>query len=348
MPRPFGAVPTILNSTASPINVALLDQNWAQLLTDFNDSSIGYTNWGVDTGIANAYSVTIAGPLSSYATGMVIAFSPANTNTGASTVNVNGVGTVSILDVLGNTPQPGEILAGRTTYLVYNGTVFLLVNSSITGGVSYSYDWDDLMGNPKFLVPTNSGTGSSSTRYVNQIVGHPGLWQLITGTVSGTFGTLQSAAVFLDAFTWTIRSIWEPSTIGTSANLIFGFDSSPGSPLTNRTGIFIFGAQGTANYQFRCGSGASVTQIDSGIAFSVGVMHDFEIIGNTGSVAFYIDGALITTITTNIPASTSAMNFGLFAATGSGQSAIIADTFEYLINGIPQLGLNQRFLRGAV
>ena len=346
MPRPFGAVPTILNSTASPINVALLDQNWAQTLTDFNDSSIGYTNWGADSGIANAYVITIAGPLTSYAAGMVIAFLPANTNTGASTVNVNTIGTISILDVLGNAPAQGEILAGRVTYLVYDGTVFRLVNSSITGGVPYSYDWDDFTGNPKFLFPTSSGSGGSASSNA-QIVGHPGLWGLSCNS-GGNFGILVSKNIFLDSFTWTIRSIMEPSVIGTTANLIFGMDSAPGSTLTTRNGIFIFGAQGTANWQCRCSTNATNTQVDSGVAFSPGVMHDLKIVATTASVSFFIDGTSVATITTNIPASTTALQYGAFATTGGANSGIIVDTFEYLITGIPQLGTSPRFMLGAV
>jgi hypothetical protein len=350
MPRPFGAVPNIINSIASPINVAFLDQNWAQLLTDFNDSSIGYTNWGVDTGIANAYAVTIAGPLSAYATGMVIAFSPANSNTGASTINVNGIGTVSILDVIGNTPVPGEILAGRTTYLVYNGTVFLLVNSSITGGVSYSYDWDDFLGNPKFLATTASGSGTSVSAATTQQIGHPGLLQFVTATGTGNYARAYSpGGAFLDTFTWTVRCILEPTVIGTGSTFLFGLDSTPGQTGT-RNAVEFFGQSSAANWQCQCYNAVTSTVTNSGIPFSASTWYDLMLVANAGTVTFYINGSSVATITTNIPASTSLL-YPFVAITGgtSSGSGLYADTFEILATGIPFIGSNPfRFLKGPV
>jgi hypothetical protein len=349
MPRPFGAVPNIINSIASPINVAFLDQNWAQLLTDFNDSSIGYTNWGVDTGIANAYTVTIAGPLTAYATGMVIAFSPANTNTGASTININGVGTVSILDVIGNTPVPGEILAGRTTYLVYNGTVFLLVNSSITGGVPYSYYGDDFNGEGSQLALSASGTGCTAAFYTSQSVGHPGNVAFITSTGgTATYARAIMGAQFLDTFTYTVRGIMLPTVVGSGCIFMLGMDSQSGNASIPRFCVEFQGSTAHANWQCVTSISSSTTVVDSGIAFGVGTWADLEIVVNTSQAVFSINGSVVATITTNIPVSTQIMNpFGALTGGSAGSGALL-DTFELLITGIPQVGTNQRFLKGPV
>lgn len=346
MPRPFPAVPFIFNSIASPINIQDLDTDFAQILTDFNDSSIGYTNWGADSGIANAYVVTIPASFAAYAAGMVVAFLPANTNVaGGSTVNVNGIGTITILDVIGNQPAAGEIQSNRVTYLVYDGTVFRLVNSTITGGVPYYYDWDDFVGGPKFLIPVTTGTGVGQA-YTTQVVGHPGIYSLTSGNSAARLST--SLALFLDSFTWTIRSIISPVVIATGANMLFGMDSNPGFNLALRNGIWIYGLQGTANWQCRCSTAGANTTVDSGIAFSPSVWHDMMIVASTASVSFFIDGSLVTTITTNIPASTTVMAIEDQCSSGGGNSALLVDTFEILVQGVPQLGTKPRFLLGAV
>lgn len=126
MPRPFGAVPNIINSIASPINVQFFDQDYAQILTDFNDSAIGYVNYGADTGTANNYVVTLAQAPSAYAAGTTVAFTPANSNTGASVINVNTVGSASIVRPDGTALIGGELVIGVMAVLVYNGSNFVL------------------------------------------------------------------------------------------------------------------------------------------------------------------------------------------------------------------------------
>ena len=124
--RPFGAVPNIINSIASPINVQFFDQNYAQLLTDFNDSAIGYVNFGADTGTANNYVITLPQAPSAYAGGTTICFTPANSNTAASVINVNAVGSASIVRPDGTALTGGEIVQGVLCRLIYNGSNFVI------------------------------------------------------------------------------------------------------------------------------------------------------------------------------------------------------------------------------
>ena len=126
--RPFPAVPFIINSQASPIPVTDLDSNYAQLLTDFNDSAIGYVNYAADIGTANAYVLNLASAPSAYVSGMSVAFVPQNSNgAGASTLNVNSLGGVNITDAQAGTPQPGMIKAGMIVIAVYDGVQFRIV-----------------------------------------------------------------------------------------------------------------------------------------------------------------------------------------------------------------------------
>lgn len=126
--RPFPAVPFIINNQASPIPVTDLDTDFSQLLTNFNDSAIGYVNYAADIGIANAYVLNLTSAPSAYVAGMVVAFVPANSNgAGASTINVNSLGGVNITDAQAGTPTPGLIKAGMGIVAVYDGTQFRIL-----------------------------------------------------------------------------------------------------------------------------------------------------------------------------------------------------------------------------
>lgn len=97
----------------------------AQLLTLFG---------GVDTGAANTYLLNFAWPYSSYQNGEVIYFIPSNTNTGPSTLNVNGLGVIPITNINGSALSANQITAGTTTEVMYyNGAFQLLSIGSLSG-----------------------------------------------------------------------------------------------------------------------------------------------------------------------------------------------------------------------
>lgn len=56
----------------------------------------GTGSWGTDTGTANTYLVELPYPPSSYVDGLEVSFRPLNTNTGASTINVNSLGVKNV------------------------------------------------------------------------------------------------------------------------------------------------------------------------------------------------------------------------------------------------------------
>lgn len=86
------------------------------------------TLWGgVDTGVANAYVLDFDSNFTSYTDGIVIYWLPSNTNTGPSTINVNGLGPVPILNQDGSDLYVGQIQANQVTLIVYRSGAFSLV-----------------------------------------------------------------------------------------------------------------------------------------------------------------------------------------------------------------------------
>lgn len=83
---------------------------------------------GVDTGSANTYVLNFAAPFTAYTDGIVIYWVPANTNTGASTLNVNGLGPVAITNPLGGALLAGQLVAGQFAAVAYQSGVFTLLS----------------------------------------------------------------------------------------------------------------------------------------------------------------------------------------------------------------------------
>jgi len=85
---------------------------------------------GVDVGVTNAYVLNFVANFSAYTDGIVIYWIPSNTNIGASTINVNGLGPVPIVNQDGTALTPGQIAAGQVSTIIYNGAGFLLLASA--------------------------------------------------------------------------------------------------------------------------------------------------------------------------------------------------------------------------
>jgi len=78
------------------------------------------------TGASNAYSVTLSSSVDQFITGMTIAFIANHTNTGAATLNVNGLGAKSIKTNVSTAMSSGDIANGQVIMVTYDGTNFQL------------------------------------------------------------------------------------------------------------------------------------------------------------------------------------------------------------------------------
>ncbi|MCK5602312.1 hypothetical protein KAR91_10595 [Candidatus Pacearchaeota archaeon] len=90
---------------------------------------VGSANFYSDTGAANAYVINIIGSFQAptvYQTGMMVRFTVANPNTGASTINVSSLGVQNIKRGDG-TDVEADDLTGQCI-LVYDGTNFVLLS----------------------------------------------------------------------------------------------------------------------------------------------------------------------------------------------------------------------------
>lgn len=83
-------------------------------------------NYATDAGAANAYVVSLSLAPSSYVAGQRVTFKATNANTGASTLNLNGLGVKNIVNQSASALVANDILAGSTVSVVYDGTNFVI------------------------------------------------------------------------------------------------------------------------------------------------------------------------------------------------------------------------------
>jgi hypothetical protein len=127
--------------------------------TDFNAHKADYVKhpgYGVATGSANAYSVTLNPAPTSYVEGMAIAVKINVDNTGASTINVNGLGAKAIKKPNGNDVSAGNLKAGSIYTLRYNGTNFILQGEGGSGNAQPS----DVLSGKTFTNDSGEQTGT--------------------------------------------------------------------------------------------------------------------------------------------------------------------------------------------
>lgn len=114
-----------------------------------------------DSGAADAYVLTLSPAITAYAAYQHFRFKAANANTGASTINVNGVGAKNITDTDTNALIGGEILANGYYEVVYDGTQFQLLNpEKATIGTGKQTIWIPAVA---MIATTTNGAASAVT-----------------------------------------------------------------------------------------------------------------------------------------------------------------------------------------
>lgn len=111
-------------------------------------------------GSANAYTASLTPALTAYTEGAAIAVKINAANTGASTININGLGVKSIRDPRGNTLPAGKLTAGSIYTLRYNGTNFILQGEGASGNATAS----DLLSGKTASTDAGDITGTMPNR----------------------------------------------------------------------------------------------------------------------------------------------------------------------------------------
>lgn len=100
-------------------------RNIVQELDSHKNDKVAHIDYAVASG-TNTYTANIQG-ITALVEGLSVKIKFQNANTGASTLNINGLGAKEIRKSNGNTLSSGNIKAGQICHLVYTGSVFQLL-----------------------------------------------------------------------------------------------------------------------------------------------------------------------------------------------------------------------------
>lgn len=213
--------------------------NQIRLVDQVTNSQLLSLFGGVDTGAANAYILNFTAAFSSLTNGIVIEWIPANTNTGASTISVNGLAISPLVNPDGTALLAGQIVAGQPSLIsFYNGNWLLLVPVGTVrfgvAGANGVFGWGTLAA---AYVDMSPDKGSWTTTF-------SGPWS----AGSNPTGTLKFEKQGTQVTVWADASISQTST-GGGAITASGLPASitPSSPRNVISAQVINGSAGITN-----------------------------------------------------------------------------------------------------
>lgn len=133
---------------------------------------------GAVGGTGTAITLTHTRPITALVAGQRFTFSPTATNTGATTINIDGLGAKAITDNAGYALIGYEIRQNYIVDVIYNGTAFILLTQPVFGGspVTPTYGASESM--------TFTGVTTFGRLWKHGAVNHMTL--TATGTLGGT------------------------------------------------------------------------------------------------------------------------------------------------------------------
>jgi hypothetical protein len=146
-------LPTVLaNLTAGNQPLSLIDGDFNAVANPL--LALGtFSNYYTDTGVANAYAITVSIPQTVAQTaGLPIQFKATNANTGASTFQINALTVKNIVHPDGTALGSGEIPAGGIVSIIFDGTSYQLQSITPSSSPSVAAVQPNLLINPNWQI----------------------------------------------------------------------------------------------------------------------------------------------------------------------------------------------------
>jgi hypothetical protein len=207
-----------------------------QIGQEINDNSASINNhisdyvrnpgYAVATGSADNYAVTLTPAATEYVDGMAVAVKINVDNTGASTINVNGLGAKAIKKPNGNDVSAGNLKAGSIYTLRYNGTNFILQGEGGSGnaqpadvlsGKTFTNDAGDQIG-----TMTNRGAINQTLTSQGQSYTVPAGYHNGSGKVTANITNLTAANIKSGVAVGGVEGTFTSDATATAAQILSG------------------------------------------------------------------------------------------------------------------------------
>jgi hypothetical protein len=320
----------VLNRTADAGQLIKLDASGNIADKLFNTNPL----YALGASGSDAYAVSIPATPTAYYTGMKVDFKADVANTGACTINVNGLGAKDIKKNYNAALETGDIVAGQLVELEYDGTNFQAmsfqsVKSAIQDNVPNTFDTFGTFYTYSVYPGSNVGftlNGATQVQYLNGVY--------LNQTASPT--TAQSAALIggilnVNSLRWTDPVKLKLSYISCKSGISTGaapfgagswwyahglIQESSGTIeayadiTSNADSRVCFAHYNGRIYALTCNRTVGITATDLMADGGNTDLKQFKIEWNPGvSALFYINGVLVATHTTNLPTNASTIKF---------------------------------------
>jgi hypothetical protein len=121
------------------------DTHVEQFIIPIQNLENGQPWYGEDTGAANAFEVDLDPAPTAYVAGMLVHFRAANTNSGAATLDINGLGTKELTKEDGASLIAGDVLADQMVSAIYNGVEFQMISPAMNPSVTAAAPTENLL-----------------------------------------------------------------------------------------------------------------------------------------------------------------------------------------------------------
>lgn len=208
---------------------------------------------GVDTGSVNAYLLTFVANFTAYGDGIYLVWIPSHTNTGGSTININGLGVINITNFDGSALVAGEIVQNQPATILIKGGAALLTSATTTVYGVFTPVWAGFSVNPATTPIPYRKNGTNVTLIFN-------------GAVNGTSNSSSFSMSGLPAIiTPTVAVAQSYPIVGLLDN---GARIAGGLASVNSSGGIVFGKDGTSSTSWTA-SGAKGFADFVGLTYSI-------------------------------------------------------------------------------
>ena len=211
-----------------------------------------------DSGSADAYAIALSPAITAYVAGQEFNFKAGATSTGASTLNVNGVGVKNIKKKNDQAIAAGDIEANAIIKVVYDGTSFQMLSQTATAGMT-SFTLTGDSGSNQTIADSNTmdvagGTGIDTVVGATDTVTVNIDSTVATRNTNNTWTAAQQGRLFTDATTTgatTLDFTYQNFYLTATGNITL---SNPSTEVASQTGIIFLKQDGTGSRTLSIGT----------------------------------------------------------------------------------------------